>query len=86
MIKPGDRVLIHDDLLATGGTALAAAQLVKSIGGDVAGFGFIIELSDLKGREKLNNYKMKKGVFAFLMVLVSTKMGPLNCVRVLLPK
>jgi adenine phosphoribosyltransferase len=52
----GSRVLIHDDLLATGGTALAAAQLVKSIGGDVAGFGFIIELSDLKGREKLLQY------------------------------
>jgi adenine phosphoribosyltransferase len=52
----GSRVLIHDDLLATGGTALAAAQLVKSIGGDVAGFGFIIELSDLKGREKLLKY------------------------------
>ncbi|MFZ9848397.1 MAG: adenine phosphoribosyltransferase [Flavobacteriales bacterium] len=52
----GSRVLIHDDLLATGGTAVAAAQLVKSIGGDVAGFGFIIELSDLKGREKLLKY------------------------------
>ena len=52
----GSRVLIHDDLLATGGTALAAAQLVKSIGGDVAGFGFIIELSDLKGIEKLLKY------------------------------
>ena len=52
----GSRVLIHDDLLATGGTALAAAELVKSIGGDVAGFGFIIELSDLKGREKLLKY------------------------------
>ncbi len=52
----GSRVLIHDDLLATGGTAVAAAELVKSIGGDVAGFGFIIELSDLKGREKLLKY------------------------------
>jgi adenine phosphoribosyltransferase len=49
----GSRVLIHDDLLATGGTAVAAAKLVESLGGEVAGFGFIIELSDLKGKAKL---------------------------------
>jgi len=40
-------------LLATGGTAVAAAKLVESLGGEVAGFGFIIELSDLKGKAKL---------------------------------
>jgi len=49
----GSRVLIHDDLLATGGTAVAAAKLVESLGGEVDGFGFIIELSDLKGKAKL---------------------------------
>lgn len=52
-IKKGDCVLIHDDLLATGGTADAAAQLVEKSGGKVCGFSFLIELSFLKGREKL---------------------------------
>src|SRR6185295_10064464 len=42
-VKPGERVLIVDDLIATGGTALAAARLVEGLGGQVAGFGFIIE-------------------------------------------
>lgn len=52
-LKPGQRVLIHDDLLATGGTALAAAKLVERLGGVVVGFSFIINLSFLNGREKL---------------------------------
>lgn len=52
-IHPGQNVLIHDDLLATGGTADAAAQLIKKVGGNVAGFNFIIGLDFLKGGEKL---------------------------------
>ncbi len=52
-IAPGQRVLIVDDLLATGGTAAAAARLVESVGGVVAGLGFVIELTFLNGRAKL---------------------------------
>ncbi len=55
-IKPGQRVLIHDDLLATGGTARAKIQLVEQAGGIVAGLAFIIELTELHGREKLAGY------------------------------
>jgi adenine phosphoribosyltransferase len=50
--------LIIDDLLATGGTAAAVAQLVESLGGQVAGIGFLIELEFLKGREKLTRYEV----------------------------
>ena len=56
-IKKGQNVLIHDDLLATGGTAKASAELIKKIGGNVAGFSFLVELSFLNGRfslEKIN--------------------------------
>ena len=52
-IKPGDRVLIVDDLLATGGTAVASAELVRLAGGVVAGFGFVVELEFLSGRAAL---------------------------------
>jgi adenine phosphoribosyltransferase len=52
-IGPGDRVLIVDDVLATGGTAGAAAELVGSTGGEVVGFSFLIELDFLRGRERL---------------------------------
>jgi adenine phosphoribosyltransferase len=52
-INHGDKVIIHDDLLATGGTALAAARLIVDQGGEVMGFSFLIELAFLKGREKL---------------------------------
>lgn len=52
-VKAGDRVLIVDDLLATGGTAVAACNLVKRLGGEVVSTAFIIELNPLKGREKL---------------------------------
>jgi adenine phosphoribosyltransferase len=52
-LKPGARVLLIDDLLATGGTAAAAAQLVKKLGANILEVGFLIELSFLKGREKL---------------------------------
>jgi adenine phosphoribosyltransferase len=55
-VSKGDRVLIHDDLLATGGTALAAAKLIKSQGAEVVGFSFIVELSVLNGRKSLMDY------------------------------
>lgn len=52
-LKAGDRVLVIDDLLATGGTAVAACNLVKRVGAEVAAAAFIIELDPLKGREKI---------------------------------
>jgi len=52
-LQPGWKVLIHDDLLATGGTAEAAAQLVKKCGATVSGFNFVIALDFLNGKEKL---------------------------------
>jgi adenine phosphoribosyltransferase len=52
-IDKGNNILIADDLIATGGTAEAAAQMIKELGGNVAGFAFIIELSDLKGADRL---------------------------------
>lgn len=52
-ISPGDRVLIHDDLLATGGTASALCRLVDQLGGEVVGCAFVIELAFLGGRERL---------------------------------
>lgn len=55
-IQKGQRVLIVDDLLATGGTAVATTQLVRELGGTVAGLGFVVELDFLKGREKLSEY------------------------------
>lgn len=55
-IQLGDRVLIHDDLLATGGTASASARLVQQLGAEVAGFSFLIELDFLKGRQNLMNF------------------------------
>ena len=57
-ITAGQDVLIVDDLLATGGTASAVARLVESLGGKVAGLGFLIELGFLKGREKLCGYDL----------------------------
>jgi len=58
-ILPGQKVLIVDDLLATGGTMSAAAKLVEKLGGEVVGLGFLIELKDLNGREKLKGYKVE---------------------------
>ena len=55
-IQKGQRVLIVDDLLATGGTAVAAVQLVEKLGGEVAGLGFLVELEFLSGRQRLKNY------------------------------
>ncbi|HAL60939.1 MAG TPA: adenine phosphoribosyltransferase [Chloroflexi bacterium] len=57
-IEPGQRVLIVDDLLATGGSAKATAELVERLGGEVVGFVFLIELTDLKGVEKLEGYEV----------------------------
>lgn len=57
-IKPGQRVLITDDLLATGGTIEATIKLVEELGGVVAGIAFLIELTYLDGREKLNGYDL----------------------------
>ena len=56
MIGRGARVLIHDDVLATGGTAKATVELVEQLGGEVVGLPFIIELAFLNGREKLDGY------------------------------
>ena len=58
-IKPGQKVLIVDDLLATGGTIKAAIELVEKLGGIVAGICFVIELVDLNGREMLKGYNVK---------------------------
>jgi len=55
-IQPGQRVLIVDDLLATGGTMLATTQLVKQLGGEIAGLAVAVELDFLKGREKFPGY------------------------------
>lgn len=55
-IKPGQNVLVHDDLLATGGTARAKIELVEKLGGKVVGVAFLIELGALKGRAKLEGY------------------------------
>lgn len=55
-IKPGQRVAIVDDLLATGGTVSAVAKLVEEVGGEVVSLNFVIELTDLNGREKIDNY------------------------------
>ncbi|MBL7075359.1 adenine phosphoribosyltransferase [candidate division KSB1 bacterium] len=55
-IQPGQRILIVDDLLATGGTALATCKLVEKLGGKIRGVRFLIELDFLNGREKLGNY------------------------------
>jgi adenine phosphoribosyltransferase len=58
-ISKGDKVLLHDDLLATGGTAVAAAKLIEKLGGEVVQVSIIIELTFLNGREKLKSYPVK---------------------------
>ena len=55
-IQKGQRVIIVDDLLATGGTAEATAKLASSLGAEIAGLGFVVELDFLKGRDKLKQY------------------------------
>ena len=64
-VTPGSRVLVHDDLLATGGTATAAGQLIQKLGGKVAGFSFVINLSFLPG---LVNLKSNFGVQAHSVI------------------
>ncbi|WP_296990813.1 phosphoribosyltransferase family protein, partial [Thalassospira sp. UBA1131] len=63
-VKPGSRVLIMDDLIATGGTALAAIDLVEKIGAEVAGCAFIIDLPDLGGAQKIRD----RGIEEFHLV------------------
>jgi adenine phosphoribosyltransferase len=58
-LKPGSRVLLVDDLLATGGTSAAAAALVKKLGGEILEAGFLIELKFLNGREKLKGFPVR---------------------------
>ncbi len=58
-VRPGQRVAIIDDLLATGGTAAASARLVESLGGIVVGFSFLVELSFLHGRDNLAAYDIQ---------------------------
>jgi len=53
--ESGQRILIHDDLLATGGTALAASELIQEMGGVVAGFSFVVELGFLGGRDRISS-------------------------------
>lgn len=55
-IQPGDKVLLHDDLLATGGTMEAAVKLIEKMGGEVVQISFLIELTFLNGRDKLSKY------------------------------
>ncbi|TPR25690.1 adenine phosphoribosyltransferase [Apilactobacillus micheneri] len=57
-VKPGQRVLITDDLLATGGTIKATIEMVEKLGGIVVGTAFIIEISELKGRDKIKDYDL----------------------------
>ena len=59
LVKEGERILICDDLLATGGTAKASAKLIEKIGGEIVGFAFIIELVDLNGMKRISKYKCK---------------------------
>lgn len=58
-ILPGENILLHDDLLATGGTAAATCKLIEKLGGKIIGISFIIELSFLNGRAKLNDYDVQ---------------------------
>ena len=55
-VKPGQRVLIHDDVLATGGTAAAAVEIIKQMGAEVVGVNFLMELDDLHGRDQVHEF------------------------------
>ncbi|MBN1398372.1 MAG: adenine phosphoribosyltransferase [Bacteroidetes bacterium] len=57
-VKPGERVLLHDDLLATGGTMAAVIKLVEKLKGNIAGISFLIELSFLEGRKQLQEHEV----------------------------
>src|SRR5215213_8667173 len=58
-IHPRERILVVDDVLATGGTASATGRLVETLGGVIVGFGFLIELSDLHGRSRLGEHRVE---------------------------
>ena len=58
-VKPGEKILLVDDLLATGGTAAAAIKLLEELGADIVAVSFLIELSFLKGREKLGGNRVE---------------------------
>lgn len=55
-VRPGDKVLLVDDLLATGGTMAAACQLMEKVGAQICGLSFLVELTELRGREKIQSY------------------------------
>ena len=57
-IQKGEKVLIHDDVLATGGTAKAVAELIEQLGGEIVQFNFLMELSFLNGRNKISQYEI----------------------------
>lgn len=59
LVKKGERILICDDLLATGGTARASAKLIEKVGGKITGFAFIIELTELNGMKGISQYNCK---------------------------
>lgn len=61
-IKPGQKVLIVDDLIATGGTTEAMVKLIEELGGEVVGLVFLMELAGLKGRERLKGYRMESAI------------------------
>ena len=61
-IKPGQKVLIVDDLIATGGTTEAMIRLIESLGGEVTGIVVLMELAGLKGREKLKDYRLESAI------------------------
>ncbi len=61
-IKPGQKVLIVDDLIATGGTTEAMVKLIESLGGEVVGIVVMIELAGLKGRERLKDYRLESAI------------------------
>tara|TARA_Y100001968_G_scaffold277085_1_gene271720 strand:- start:300 stop:818 length:519 start_codon:yes stop_codon:yes gene_type:complete len=65
LFKENSKIIIIDDVLATGGTASAAGQLIKMSGGDLVGYGFLIELTNLKGRKKLHNKLIVESVVKF---------------------
>ena len=61
-IKPGQKVLIVDDLIATGGTTEAMVKLIESLGGEVVGIVVLMELAGLKGRERLKDYRLESAI------------------------
>jgi len=68
LIQPGDRILIHDDLLATGGTSAAAAQIIQRLGAHVVGFNFLMEIPELAGRKILQQYVSNDQILSLILV------------------